>query len=348
MTLLRVLKSMSPDMPLTRTSLKWPVVICCLLLVTFSIISLGVGSRSVAISTTWQAFTQFDNTSSEHLLVRYLRFPRTLLAIVIGIALGAAGTLMQAITRNPLADPGLFGINAGAMVAIVLVIAFTGITDVTIYMWFGLLGAGIAGVIVYLLAGVRQGLNPIRMVLSGVALSIVLLAITHMVTVNSDEQVFDQFRHWVVGSLQGRGFDVLFPISGLVLIGCAIALSLTRALDVVILGNDLSHSLGANQNRVWLLSAVAIVLLAGSATAAVGPISFLGLTAPHFARSLVGSDYRRILPMSMLLGATILLIADCTGRIIGTPGEISAGIMISLIGGPFFIYLVRRWRIITL
>lgn len=326
----------------------WGVRGCLLLLLLFAIISLCVGSRSVDISTTWQAFAFFDPQDSEHLLVRYLRLPRTLLAIVIGAALGAAGTLMQALTRNPLADPGLFGINAGAMVAIVSVIALTGITDVTVYMWFGLLGAFLAGIAVYLLGGIRQGLNPVKMVLSGVALSIVLLAITHMVTVNSDEHVFDQFRHWVVGSLQGRSFEVLFPISILVAIGSALAYSLTKSLDIIALGDDFSQTLGANQNRVWLLATMSIVLLAGSATAAVGPISFLGLTAPHFARRLVGSEYRRILPMSMLIGATLMLAADCLGRVIGAPGEISVGIMISLIGGPFFIYLVKRWRIITL
>ncbi|HCH51437.1 TPA: iron ABC transporter permease [Escherichia coli] len=328
--------------------IKWGIRGAIFLLGAFALLSLFVGSRYVSIETTWNAFIAFDATNSEHLLVRYLRFPRTLLAIVIGIALGGAGTLMQALTRNPLADPGLFGINAGAMVAIVSLIALTGITDVTLYMWFGLLGAFLAGIGVYLLGGVRHGINPIRMVLSGVALSVVLLAMTQLITVNSDEKVFDQFRHWVVGSLQGRSFDVLYPITILVAIGSVIAYSLTRALDIVTLGDDVSHALGANQNRVWLLSAFAIVLLAGSATAAVGPISFLGLTAPHFARRLVGAEYRRILPMSMLIGATIMLIADCLGRLIGTPGEISVGIMISLIGGPFFIYLVKRWRIITL
>ena len=335
-------------MPSTRKIIPWQVKGCFLLLLLLALISLCVGSRSVDISTTWQALSKFDPQNSEHLLVRYLRLPRTLLAMVIGVALGAAGTLMQALTRNPLADPGLFGINAGAMVAIVLVIALTGITDVTVYMWFGLLGAFLAGIAVYLLGGIRQGLNPVRMVLSGVALSIMLLAMTHMVTVNSHESVFDQFRHWVVGSLQGRSFDVLFPISILVALGCIIAYSLTRALDIVTLGDDISHVLGANKNRVWMLSTVAIVLLAGSATAAVGPISFLGLTAPHFARQLVGVEYRRILPTSMLIGATLMLAADCLGRIVGAPGEISVGIMISLIGGPFFIYLVKRWRIISL
>ncbi|HEJ9629191.1 TPA: iron ABC transporter permease [Proteus mirabilis] len=329
-------------------SIKWGIRGAILLLLCFALLSLFVGSRPVSMYTTWQAFIDFDTTNSEHLLVRYLRFPRTLLAIVIGVALGGAGTLMQALTRNPLADPGLFGINAGAMVAIVSLIALTGITDVTIYMWFGLLGAFFAGIGVYLLGGVRHGLNPVRMVLAGVALSVVLLAITQLVTVNSDERVFDQFRHWVVGSLQGRSFDVLYPITVLVVIGSVVAYSLTRSLDIVTLGDDISHALGANQKRVWLLSAFAIVLLAGSATAAVGPISFLGLTAPHFARRLVGAEYRRILPMSMLIGALVMLVADCLGRLIGTLGEISVGIMISLIGGPFFIYLVKRWRIITL
>lgn len=329
-------------------TIKWGIRAAFLLLILFSLLSLFVGSRAVSIETTWHAFVDFDTTNSEHLLVRYLRFPRTLLAIVIGVALGSAGTLMQALTRNPLADPGLFGINAGAMVAIVALIALTGITDVTLYMWFGLLGAFIAGIAVYLLGGVRQGLNPVRMVLSGVALSVVLLALTQLITVNSDERVFDQFRHWVVGSLQGRSFDVFYPITVLVLIGSIIAYSLTRSLDIVTLGDDISQALGANQNRVWLLAALAIVLLAGSATAAVGPISFLGLTAPHFARRLVGAEYRRILPMSMLIGALLMLIADFLGRLIGAPSEISVGIMISLIGGPFFIFLVTRWRIITL
>ncbi len=327
---------------------KWGVIISITLLILFSMISLFVGSRIVSMETTWQALTHFDASNSEHLLVRYLRLPRTLLAIVVGCALGAAGTIMQALTRNPLADPGLLGINAGAMVAIVSVIAFLGIKDVTLYMWFGLLGAALAGIAVYILGGIYRGLNPIRMVLSGAALSVVLMAITHIITVNSNEQVFDQFRHWVVGSLQGRGFDVLLPITALVIVGTVIAFSLTRSLDIVALGEEHSQSLGINQKRIWLLSALVIVLLAGSATAAVGPISFLGLTAPHFARRIVGTDYRRILPFAMLISAAIMLMADCLGRMISMPGEISVGIMVSILGGPFFIYLAKRLRVIGL
>ncbi|EHD22198.1 MULTISPECIES: FecCD family ABC transporter permease [Brenneria] len=324
------------------------LLIGALLLAALALWSLFIGSRPIPAQVTWQALVAFDAGSSEHLLVRYLRIPRTLLAIVVGAALGVSGAIMQALTRNPLADPGILGVNAGAMVAIVAAIAFLGVSDVAGYMWFGLLGAGLVGCGVYFLSGGWREINPVRVVLAGAALTVVLLALAQLITVNSDEEVFNQFRHWVVGSLQGRGYAVLGPVSLVAAAGLLVSLTLAKSLDMVALGNDLGQSLGVNALWVWLLSALTIISLAGAATAAAGPIGFIGLTAPHFARFVAGSDHRWVLPWSMLISAILMVTADILGRLLGYPGEIGVGIMAALIGGPVFVVLVRRWKIIQL
>lgn len=322
-----------------RSGLLWGM----LLLILLTISSVFIGTRSISVATTWQALVNFDPRNSEHLLVHYLRLPRTLLGLVVGVALGAAGAVMQALTRNPLADPGILGVNAGATLASVMAIAFLGLADINQYIWFALGGAALTGGAVCALGGLH-GNNPVRMVLAGAALSIVMLALTQLITVNSDEAVFDQFRHWVVGSLQGRGYAVLLPVSLLVLAGVVLALILATALDTLALGLDLGKSLGVNPLRIWLLAALSIVLLAGSATAAAGPIGFIGLTAPHFARAFSGADHRWLLPWSMMISAILVMAADTLGRLVGYPGEISVGIMVALLGGPVFIWLVRRWK----
>lgn len=310
--------------------------------------SVAIGSRSIPLGITWQALTDFSPESSDHLLVLMLRIPRTLLAILVGCALGAAGAVMQAVTRNPLADPGILGVNAGAAAAIAAAIAFFGITDAFGYMWFGLLGAALAGLAVTLLGGALTGTNPIRLVLAGAALSVVLLALTQVILVNTEESVFDSYRHWVVGSLQGRGYEVLLPVSFLVAAGLLLTLALGPSLNAIALGNDLGHTLGANPARTFALSALAIVMLAGGATAAAGPIGFVGLTAPHVARLIVGPDHRWLLPYTMLVSAVLVLIADTLGRVVAQPGEVSVGIAVALIGGPFFVALVRRRKLVQL
>ncbi|MFC3396067.1 FecCD family ABC transporter permease [Brenneria rubrifaciens] len=324
------------------------LIFCTLLLAALTVWSVFIGTRPIPAHVTWQALVAFDASDSEHLLVRYLRIPRTLLAIVVGAALGVSGAIMQALTRNPLADPGILGVNAGAMVAIVAAIAFLGISDVAGYMWFGLFGAGLVGGSVYLLGGGWRGINPVRLVLAGAALTVVLLALAQLITVNSEDEVFNQFRHWVVGSLQGRGYPVLAPVSIVVAAGLLASLTLAKSLDMMALGNDLGQSLGINAVWVWLLSALTIIALAGAATAAAGPISFVGLTAPHFARVVAGADHRWVLPWSMLISAILMVAADISGRLIGYPGEISVGIMVALIGGPVFVVLVKQWKIIQL
>ncbi|PMR73622.1 FecCD family ABC transporter permease [Billgrantia endophytica] len=330
---------------------KWRLqglVLGTLLLIALCVASTFVGTRPIPAVVTLEALLRFDPTSTEHLLVYHLRVPRALLAVLVGAALGVAGVMMQALTRNPLADPGILGVNAGATLAIVSAIAFLGISSVTAYMWFGLLGAAIAGAAVYSLGGIRRGMNPVRVVLAGSALTVVLLALTQIITVNSDEQVFDQYRHWFVGSLQGRGHEVLLPVSLLIAVGLVASFWVAKALDTMTLGGDLSRSLGTSARFVWLSSALIIVLLGGGATAAAGPISFVGLTAPHVARAIVGTDHRWVLPCSMLVSAILVVGADLLGRLVARPGEVGVGIMVALIGGPFFVLLVQRWRMTRL
>lgn len=324
------------------------LVVLCTALVGLIPLSITVGARPIPPGEVWRALTHFDTANSLHLLVVKLRLPRALLAAVVGAGLGAAGTVMQAVTRNPLADPGILGVNAGAAAAIALSINLFGFTQVTGYMWFGLAGAALAGSAVYILGGVRRGTNPIRLVLAGAALSVVLLSITQVLLVNSDDLTYHRYRHWVTGSLEGRDMAVLVPTALLTMVGMGVALSLARSLDSAVLGEDLRRALGGHPRRMWTLAALSVVVLSGAATAAAGPLGFVGLAAPHLARRVGGSNHRMVLPWSMLLGALLTLGADTLGRVVGHPGEASVGIMVSLIGGPFFIVLVRRRRLVQL
>lgn len=324
------------------------LVACIIILIVLLPASLAVGTTHIGLNTIVDAIINFDPSNNDHLFVRHLRIPRTLLAILVGCALGVAGAVMQAITRNPLAEPGILGVNAGAAVSIIIAIAVFGFTSVTAYMWFGLLGAAIAGAGVYLLGGVRRGTNPVRLVLAGAALTVVLQSITQLIVINNDESVFNSYRHWVVGSLQGRGYDVLGPIALLVVVGVVIALSMARALDTAALGQDLSQALGVSPVRVWGGAAIVVIVLAGGATAAAGPIAFVGLTAPHIARYITGPSHRWLLPYSMLVAALLVLIGDIAGRLVAHPHEVGVGIMVALIGGPFFVALVRRKKLVQL
>ncbi|MFV0532910.1 MAG: FecCD family ABC transporter permease [Cumulibacter sp.] len=323
-----------------------PVLIAILVVGVFA--SACVGTLDIPVSTTWDAVFSFNPADSNHLLVRHQRIPRALLSAVVGFGIGVAGAVMQALTRNPLAEPGLLGVNAGAAVAIAVGISFFGITTVGGYMWLGAIGAAIAGSLVYALGGVRRGTNAVRLVLAGAALTVVLTALTHFVLVNSPDEVYDRFRHWMVGSLAGRGFDAVYAAGALILIGVLLAFSLARALDSAMLGEDLSRSLGGSPAKIWGLAGLAVILLAGAGTAAAGPIVFVGLAAPHLARLVVGANHLRVLPLSGLIAAVLMVVADTLGRVIPEQGEIGVGIMASLIGGPFFIYLVRRRRMAEL
>ena len=307
-----------------------------------------VGTRMLAPADLCSAVLAYDPSDDAHLLLVNRRLPRAVLALLVGAALGAAGVVMQSLTRNPIAEPGLLGVNAGAAVAVAVAIAVAGIVAPIAYFGAALVGAALAGVLVMLLGGVRRGSDPVRLVLAGAALSVVLGALAQIVIVNGDDLVFDRYRAWAVGSLAGRDIDVLPPAALLIGIGLALALLLARALDAASLGPETARALGARPALVWVVAGAAVVVLAGSATAAAGPIAFVGLTAPHVARLLVGSDHHRMLPTAMALGAALVLVADVLGRVVAPPGEVGVGIMVAVLGGPFFVILVRRRRLALL
>ncbi|MGA0541905.1 FecCD family ABC transporter permease [Neotabrizicola sp. VNH66] len=311
--------------------------------------SLMIGARTVPPAQVWAALTAFDPTNDLHLVLRELRLPRSLLALLAGAAFGIAGGVMQAVTRNPLAEPGLLGVNAGAAVAVVLGAAVLGLTTMAQYVWFGFLGAGLAGAAVFLLGRAHQsGTDPVRLVLAGVGLSVVLGALASLMILNGGLEVLDIFRNWGAGALDGRGLVVLLPLSLALLAGGGLALALSPALNALALGAEIGQGLGLRPGRIWAMACLAVMVLAGAATAAAGPIGFAGLVAPHLARALTGPDNRRLLPLSGLFAAILLLSADIIGRVVAVPQEVPAGIVTALLGGPFFVHVVRRHRMVQL
>ena len=312
-----------------------------------AVASIAYGSKSIPLSTVWQALFDFDG-SNDQLIVRSLRVPRTLLGLGVGIALGLAGGVMQGVTRNPLADPGILGVDAGAALAVVIAIYTFDVGSISQYVWFAFVGAGLASVVVYLLGSLgRGGATPVKLALAGAALSALLKALTSTVLL-LDVQTFDQYRFWIVGSLAGRDGEVISQVAPFLVVGVVLALLSARSLNALALGDDVARSLGMRVSVARTLSALAIVVLCGSATAAAGPIAFVGLTVPHVARAICGPDYRWILPWSLVLAPTLLLGADVLGRVIARPGEVQVGILTAFIGAPFFIALVRRRKLADL
>ncbi|KTT12296.1 iron ABC transporter permease [Pseudomonas oryzihabitans] len=303
--------------------------------------SLGIGARSLSAARILQLLFAPDG-STEAVVLWDLRLPRTLLGLLVGAALGLAGALMQALTRNPLADPGLLGINAGAAFAVVAGLSLVGLDDAPLRLACALLGATLAAGLVYMLGGSAPARGqPLRLILAGIALSASLHAGTGIITL-FDSAVFDSYRFWAVGALSGQTPGGALAILPLLLIGLLLGLPLGGRLNALALGDDLGRALGAQPGQVRLLAFVAIVLLCGAATAVAGPIGFLGLVVPHALRLLVGADWRWILALAPLAGADLLLLADTLGRRVALPGELEAGIVCALLGTPVLLILVIR------
>lgn len=308
------------------------------------LLSLVVGTKSIPVVDVWASLWG-DKGPPDHVTVTEYRLPRTLLGLLAGIALGVAGCLMQGLTRNPLADPGLLGINAGAAFAITIAVAFFGAGEITSYVWFGVAGAAVVSVVVYRLgtAG-RQGADPVRLTLAGVAVTAVLTGLTKgLILLNAS--AFDSMRQWDSGSLTDRGYDIIGGIAPFIAVGVIAAVIASRSLNAVALGEDLAHALGVHIGRTRLLTAGALTLLCGTATAAVGPITFVGLAVPHIARWIVGPDQRWIVAYSLLLAPMLVLGADVLGRIIIRPDEVPAGLVTAFLGAPVLIWLARRARV---
>jgi ABC-type Fe3+-siderophore transport system permease subunit len=314
------------------------------LLAAACVTSIAVGTRSMGLGEVWRALLDGGLTSEEAVIVRQLRVPRTVLGLMVGLALGIAGALMQGHTRNPLGDPGLLGVTAGASLAVVLAIAWFGIGTPSGYVWFAFAGALVGTVLVYVIGSAgRGGPTPVTLALAGAALSALLYALVRAVLV-SDQQTLDSFRFWVVGALAGRGADVAWQVAPFIVIGLVLAIANAPALNLLGLGEDVARGLG---QRIWparIVGLTAITLLCGAATAACGPIAFVGLVVPHAVRAVTGPDHRWLIPCSGLLGAALLLSADVLGRVVARPGELQVGIVLALVGAPFFIALVRRRR----
>lgn len=325
------------------TARRWTLLGIAVAVLAFAVlVSISVGTRPIPLVTVWQEL--FGGGTYDADIVRDGRVPRTILALEVGAALGLAGALMQALTRNPLADPGLLGVNAGAAAAVVAAMALLGVSVIGELVWFAMAGAALAVFLVYGLGSRgRADATPVRLVLAGTALSAMLAAVITGVVLLRPE-VFDRFRVWELGALGGRE-DAVGPIAPFVLAGVIVAVLVARPLNALALGDDTGRGLGARPERTRALTAVGIMALCGAATAAAGPIVFVGLTVPHLARAITGPDQRWVFAYSVVLGALLILAADTLGRVLDRPGEVQVGVVVAVIGAPVFMALVRRRRL---
>ncbi|MFD9970499.1 FecCD family ABC transporter permease [Streptomyces sp. NPDC059017] len=307
--------------------------------------SIAIGAKAVPVADVWHGLFQNSGTGND-VVIRDVRVPRTVLGLLVGVALGLAGAVMQALTRNPLAEPGLLGVNAGAAAAVVTAISFFGVTSITEYVWFAFLGAGVVSVVVYVLGGSR-GATPVRLALAGTAATAALFGYVNAVQL-LDSVALDRLRFWTVGSLASADPATIGKVAPFIGAGVALALLIARPLNALEMGDDTARALGAHLTRTRVLAMVAVTLLCGAATAACGPIVFIGLMVPHLVRAITGPDMRWILPYAAVLSPVLLLGSDVVGRVVARPSELQVGVVTAFIGGPVFIHLVRRKRMAQL
>jgi len=273
------------------------------------------------------------------------RLPRTVLAVLVGAALAMSGTAMQAVTRNPLADPGILGVSAGAALAVVIAFAFFGVADPVATMLVAIAGAAAAAVFVYAVGSLgRGGATPLKLALAGAASSAAFISLVSAVLLPRVD-VLERFRFWQIGGVGGATWDRIAMVLPALVIGAMICLLTSRGMNSLALGDDLAAGLGANVFRTRLVASAGAVILCGAATAVAGPIAFVGLVIPHLCRLVVGTDHRWLLPSAALAGAVLLVAADIIGRLVARPEEVAVGIITAFIGAPFFIWIVRRQRV---
>lgn len=319
-------------------------------LVALCLLSIAFGALSIPLDQVVRTLFGHPGSRLVENVIWSVRVPRTALGLTAGAALGLSGALMQALTRNPLADPGILGVSAGAAFAIVLSVAFLGLGSLFGYIWFAFAGALVASVLVFLLGKLgRSGLTPVKLALAGVAVTSLLFSLTSAVVLTNPETL-NRYRFWSAGSLADQNGEVVLQLLPFVAVGAVLALACAPMLNSLALGDDVAASLGRRLGLIRLQGVIAVTLLTGGAVAVIGPVVFLGLAVPHIARVLaqyagLGPDHRWLLPLSAVLAPCLLLTADITGRVVGRPTEIQAGILVAFIGGPFFIAMVRRRRL---
>ncbi|MGY0024821.1 FecCD family ABC transporter permease [Streptomyces sp. YJ-C3] len=329
-------------MPVRRRDVRVLAIVAAAVALALAVLlSLAVGARAIAPSAVFDALLHGGHSDAAE-VIRGLRLPRTVIGLMVGAALALAGTVLQGITRNPIADPGILGISQGASVGVVLALAYLGIHTLTGYVWFAFAGAGLASVAVYAIASSgRGGATPVKLALGGAAINALLVSVTTAI-LTTKASALDEFRFWQVGSLSGRDADLVGQVWPFLLVGTVLVLSVARGLDALALGEDVAKGLGQRVATVRIVGGLGATVLTGVGVAAAGPIAFIGLAVPHIARALVGSDHRWLLPMAALTGPVMLLVSDTVGRVVFPPSEVPAGVMTALIGVPFLVTLVRR------
>ncbi|MDR6978687.1 iron complex transport system permease protein [Streptomyces sp. 3330] len=305
-----------------------------------AVASIAVGAKELSVAQVLHGLFQDSGTYAD--VVVDERLSRTVLGLLVGAALGLSGAVLQALTRNPLADPGLLGINAGASAAVVTAITYFGVTSLTGYVWFAFFGAAAVGALVWFLGGSR-GATPVRLALAGTAISAALYGYLQAVMI-MDDAALARMRFWTVGSLSTATDGTIRQVLPFLVVGTLLAFVLARPLNAVAMGDDTAKALGAHLNRTRALAMLAATVLCGAATAACGPIVFVGLMVPHIVRSFTGPDLRWIMPYAAVLSPVLLLVSDVVGRVVARPSEVQVGIITAIIGGPVFIFLVRRRR----
>lgn len=325
------------------------LAIAVVALVAACALSIALGAKRIPLGLVLEALTNRDPNDPDHVVVWSLRGTRTVIGLLVGLALGLAGTLMQGVTRNPLADPGLLGVSAGAAFGIVVAIGIFGVTAIDGYLWFAFAGAALGGLVVYAIGSIgRDGATPVKLALAGAAIGALLASLTTLLLLRDLDTYAVFQRIWLVGSVAGRGGEVVVAVAPFIAVGSVVALLAGRWLNAMSLGDDVARSLGQRLGLARGVCAASVVVLGGAATAAAGPIVFVGLAVPHLARLVVGADHRWILVYSAVLAPLLLLVADILGRIVARPGEIGVGVMTALVGAPFFIALVRRRKVAEL
>ncbi len=311
-----------------------------LLLLLCLVASIAYGTAEIPINTIYAALTSFDG-SADHLVVLTVRLPRSLIAMVVGAALGVAGALMQGLTSNPLAEPGILGLESGASLAVVAAVFLFGRSSLSTYAWFAFVGTGVTAIVVYLLASLgRGGLTPLNLTVAGAAIYYLLSSLITAILILS-QHTLDEIRFWLAGSVAGRDFSLFLQVLPYISVGLTIAFALGRQITILNLGENVAKGLGQRTAVVKVIAAVSVVLLAGSSVAIAGPIGFIGLVVPHIVRFFVGVDYRWVLPYAAVVGAILLLVADIAARLLIKPQELPVGVMTAIVGAPFFIYLAR-------
>jgi iron complex transport system permease protein len=329
-------------MLLKSTPLKWMGLITAfLLMLLLMCASVIYGYTDTSWRTAIDSYTNY-NGSNEHIIIQTVRFPRALIASAVGASLAIAGVLMQTLTKNPLASPGIFGINAGAGFAVVVAITLFSVTDLQAFNGFAFLGAAVAAVSVYAIGSFgREGLTPMKLTLAGAAMSAMFSSFTQGLLV-VDEAALEQVLFWLAGSVQGRKLETLFSVLPYIGVGWVGAVLISGKMNILSMGEDVAKGLGLNTGLVKLAIGVIVILLAGGSVAVAGPIGFVGIVVPHITRYIIGIDHRWVIPLSGILGAILLLAADIAARYVLMPSEVPVGVMTAVIGTPFFIFIARR------